>query len=38
VGPIAFGVQGVLYLVDTPEDEGAFYCVPGFHRKIGPWL
>ena len=27
VGPIAFGVQGVLYLVDTPEDNGAF-CEP----------
>ena len=28
VGPIAFGVQGVLYLVDTPEDNGAF-CETG---------
>ena len=38
VGEIEFGVQGVLYLVDTPAEQGAFCAVPGFHRKITPWL
>jgi hypothetical protein len=38
VGPLDFGVQGVLYLVDTPAENGAFTCVPGFHRTIDGWL
>jgi len=36
--PIPFGTQGVLYLADVAPDQGAFSCVPGFHRKIGDWL
>ena len=36
--PFSFGVQGVLYLTDTPAAQGAFVCVPGFHRKIEKWL
>jgi hypothetical protein len=36
--PIPFGVQGILYLTDTPAEQGAFTCVPGFHRKIESWL
>lgn len=36
--PVAFGVQGVLYLNDTPAKQGAFVCVPGFHRKLEDWL
>jgi hypothetical protein len=36
--PIPFGVQGILYLTDTAPDQGAFTCVPGFHRKIEEWL
>ena len=30
----SFGVQGVLYLTDTPEDQGAWECVPGMFDEI----
>ena len=36
--PIPFGTQVVLYLTDTAADQGAFRCVPGFHRRIDAWL
>ena len=36
--PIPFGVQGILYLDDVAADQGAFTCVPGFHRSIDAWL
>lgn len=36
--PVGLGVQGILYLTDTAEDQGAFRCVPGFHRRIDEWL
>ena len=36
--PIPFGLQGLLYLTETPENQGAFTLVPGFHRKIDAWL
>lgn len=36
--PFGFGTQGVLYLTDTPAEQGAFVCVPGFHKKIKTWL
>lgn len=31
-------IQGILYLAETEEAQGAFCCVPGFHRRLGPWL
>ncbi len=36
--PIPFRLQGLLYLADCAPDEGAFHCVPGFHRKLEGWL
>jgi hypothetical protein len=36
--PIPFGTQALLYLTDTEAEQGAFTCVPGFHRKIESWL
>ena len=36
--PIPFGTQGILYLTDTPPEQGAFTLVPGFHRRIESWL
>ena len=36
--PLRFGTQGLLYLCDTPAEQGAFCCVPGFHRTLENWL
>ncbi len=36
--PVTFGLQGILYLTDTAANQGAFTCVPGFHRTIDDWL
>ncbi len=36
--PIPFATQAVLYVTDTSTDQGAFRCVPGFHRHISEWL
>jgi hypothetical protein len=36
--PLRFGTQGLLYLCDTPAEQGAFRCVPGFHSKLESWL
>ncbi len=36
--PIPFGVQGVLYLEDTPVEQGTFQCVSGFHRTFEDWV
>lgn len=36
--PVPFGVQGVLALADTSEDQGGFCCVPGMHRTLEDWI
>ena len=36
--PIPFGTQGILYLTDTPPEQGAFTLVPGFQRWGEEWL
>ena len=38
VPPLGFGVQGLLYLTDTASHQGAFTCVPGFHKRVDAWL
>ena len=36
--PFPFATQGLIYLTDTPAHQGAFACVPGFHRRIDDFL
>ncbi len=36
--PLGQGIQGIVYLADTAPEQGAFCCVPGFHRDIDAWL
>ncbi|MDY1550190.1 phytanoyl-CoA dioxygenase family protein [Luteibacter sahnii] len=36
--PHPLDVQGILYLADVGEHQGAFSCVPGFHRHLKDWL
>lgn len=36
--PIPLGMSGILYLTDTPPEQGAFTLVPGFHRRVESWL
>lgn len=36
--PIPFGTQGLLYLSDTQQNQGAFTLVPGFHHRIAGWI
>ncbi|SFS02551.1 Ectoine hydroxylase-related dioxygenase, phytanoyl-CoA dioxygenase (PhyH) family [Granulicella pectinivorans] len=31
-------IQGILYLAETEAAQGAFCCVPGFHKGLIPWL
>lgn len=36
--PIPLGTQGILYLTDTPPEQGALHLVPGFQHRVGDWL
>ncbi len=36
--PIPFATQGILYLTDTPPEQGALTVVPGFHHRVADWL
>ena len=36
--PIPFGSGGILYLTDTPPEQGAFTLLPGFQRWGEDWL
>src|SRR5688572_26555215 len=36
--PIAWGLQGVLYLADTDPTQGGFKCLPGWHKKTAEWV
>jgi hypothetical protein len=36
--PIPFGTQGILYLSDTAENQGAFTLIPGFQNRVEDWL
>lgn len=33
-----FSLQGLIYLTDTAEDQGAFTCVPSIYRNLDAWL
>ena len=35
--PVPFALQGVVYLEDTSETQGALRLVPGFHRRLTAW-
>lgn len=36
--PIPNRLQGLIYLSDCTENEGAFHCVPAFHNEIENWM
>lgn len=36
--PIPERFQGLLYLTDCSETDGAFHCVSGFHHRLPEWL
>lgn len=36
--PIPFRLQGLIYLSDCGPNDGAFHCVPGFHKEIKEWI
>jgi len=36
--PLPFATQGLIYLTDTAENQGAFCCVPGFHWEFDTWV
>lgn len=36
--PLHFATQGILYLTDTTELQGALTVIPGFHKNFAQWL
>jgi len=36
--PQTFTTQGILYLTDTPPEQGALTLVPGFQHRLPNWL
>ncbi len=36
--PVPYDMFGVLYLNDIDENQGAFQCIPGFHKRLSDWL
>ncbi|WP_338848373.1 phytanoyl-CoA dioxygenase family protein [Massilia sp. W12] len=36
--PVPFDTQALIYLTDTPAEQGAFTCVPGFQHRLADWL
>lgn len=36
--PIAYEVQGLIYLDDVPEDRGPLTLVPGVHHQFNEWI
>ena len=38
VQPHYMEIQGILYLAETEAAQGAFCCVPGFHKRFEEWL
>lgn len=36
--PMCFDMLGIRYLNDVATNQGAFRCVPGFHRKMTDWV
>jgi ectoine hydroxylase-related dioxygenase (phytanoyl-CoA dioxygenase family) len=36
--PLTYALQGLFYLTECRENDGAFHCVPGFHNLIDDWL
>jgi ectoine hydroxylase-related dioxygenase (phytanoyl-CoA dioxygenase family) len=35
---VPFGIQGVVYLRDTSEDQGGFQCVPSLFADLEEWV
>lgn len=36
--PISFNLFGMIYLNDIKKEQGAFQCIPGFHKDLDKWL
>lgn len=36
--PVPFDLFGMLHLNDVKEEQGAFQCIPRFHKNLDTWL